>query len=269
MGFRDNEVKKGTENTRIGLKNGETPATLPKHTLMVNGYAAIGVVGVALVTAFWISPAVNILIVAGLLAALTSARSLWAVMSEQTVAVEYIDDGSEALRDEAESIIQQIEQSTSVFLASHIPTLRQLVGLRSQLAEHLKKLRSVPSGQDPKADLERINQQISNLSGKDASVVRDSLHQQQKLAQRRVDMHERRIERIARIEAEIRRIDMQVSVLKDEVMLHGNDEEAMLAALGELTKVTTETSTWIEENADLDRSTRVPNITRSKAEALT
>lgn len=242
--------------------------TMPKRTPFINAYVAItGLVAVPLLC-YFVHPAIaGLLTMFAIVGATRGFPSIWATMEETSVVETYVDDGSDQLRAEAEAVIRRIEESNSVFLKTHTPTLRQLVELRAQLAIALQRLNASPV--DVRAienHAHKIEVEIKALDGSATETVRASLRQQKQLIERQRLLFQQRETRVRHMKMEIGRIDLQVAVLRDEVNLHGNNEEAMIAGLNELTRLTEETSTWIAENADLDRPALGKEFTSAKTE---
>lgn len=237
------------------IEGSTTTMTMPKRTPFINAYFAIGGLVAVTMTSYVVHPLASAIALAIATAVATRYSSIWAYMEEQEVVETYVDDGTQQLRAEGEAVIRRIEESSSLFLKSHIPTLRQLVQLRAQLAAALQRLSASPV--DVAAIEEsgrKIERQIAALPEAATPAMRESLRQQKQLVDRQRSLAQQRDARVRHMQMEVGRIDLQVAVLRDEVDLHGNNEEAMLAALNELTRLTEETSTWIAENADLDRS---------------
>lgn len=163
-------------------------------------------------------------------------------------------DTSAGAHADAEEVIALIESRGSPLLVSHVATVKKLVELRARLESRLNVLKDVVKGKDQNAvkdQLER-SRKFRSAAGESDLALAAILKEQVALAERRALLHERALARGARFEAEINRIDIQIALIRDEVVLHGEDEAATLAIIQSVMASAQEASRWIEENKDLD-----------------
>jgi hypothetical protein len=231
------------------------------------GLAAFGLLGVFLTPGFW-------LLGAGLevayLAALSGSKRFRNVVDAESMQKHQIEDPIDRrYRDFLDKLApseqrrhQQVEArareilmtlKASPMMSTHADSLEQLVWLHLRLLAARQAIaRVVQTAQQERAQLAAQEEQIrKRLTSTDISAeLRRSLEQQVAVIDQRQEAHTNADNRLEHVEAELSRIDQQISLIREQALL-ATDEGSIGSSLDALAASFNEANRWLNNQRDL------------------
>ncbi len=231
------------------------------------GLAAFGLLGVFLTPGFW-------LLGAGLevayLAALSGSKRFRNVVDAESLQKHQIEDPIDRrYRDFLDKLApseqrrhQQVEArareilmtlKASPMMSTHADSLEQLVWLHLRLLAARQAIaRVVQTAQQERAQLAAQEEQIRKrlTSTQIAAELRRSLEQQVAVIDQRQEAHTNADNRLEHVEAELSRIDQQISLIREQALL-ATDEGSIGSSLDALAASFNEANRWLNNQRDL------------------
>jgi hypothetical protein len=231
------------------------------------GLAAFGLLGIFLTPGFW-------LLGAGLevayLAALSGSKRFRNVVDAESLQKHQIEDPLDRrYRDFLDKLApseqrrhQQVEArareilmtlKASPMMSTHADSLEQLVWLHLRLLAARQAIaRVVQTAQQERAQLAAQEEQIrKRLTSTDISAeLRRSLEQQVAVIDQRQEAHANADNRLEHVEAELSRIDQQISLIREQALL-ATDEGSIGSSLDALAASFNEANRWLNNQRDL------------------
>lgn len=231
------------------------------------GLAAFGLLGMFLTPGFWL---LGVGLEVAYLATLSTSQRFRNVVDANNLQKHQIDDPVDRRYREFLDKLSLSEQrrhqqvegrareilttlKTSPMMSTHADSLEQLVWLHLRLLAARQAIaRVVQTAQQERAQLAAQEEQIrKRLAASDiAAELRRSLEQQVAVIDQRQEAHTNADNRLEHVEAELSRIDQQISLIREQALL-ATDEGSIGSSLDALAASFNEANRWLNNQRDL------------------